>query len=179
MLSVDSTILVVIDVQEKLLRVMHEKEKLVENLQKLIKGVLALSIPIIMTEQNPAGLGATVPEIAQLAAGIKPVPKFCFSCLGEAGFKQELDRLNRKQVLLAGIETHICVCQTAVELVNADYEVQVVADCVSSRTPSNSEIGLQRACQAGASITSVETALFELLKVAKGDIFKEISRIVK
>jgi nicotinamidase-related amidase len=179
MLSSNTTLLVVIDVQEKLLRVMHEKEKLVENLQKLIKGAIALGVPIIMTEQNPAGLGETIPELAQLAPEISPVPKFCFSCLGEAEFQQELNRLNRKQVLLAGIETHICVYQTAVELVNAGYEVQVVADCVSSRTRRNSEIGLQKAREAGASITSVETALFELLKVAKGDTFKEISRIVK
>ena len=110
---------------------------------------------------------------------VKPVVKFSFSCCGEESFQQELKALNRKQVLLTGIETHVCIYQTAVELVNAGYEVQIVADCVSSRTPFNRDIGLNRMNAAGASITSVETALFELLRVAKGDKFKEISRIVK
>jgi nicotinamidase-related amidase len=158
---------------------MNEKEKLVENLQKLIKGERALGVPIILTEQNPAGLGDTVPEIAELVPDVKPIPKFCFSCCGEEDFMQIMKALDRKQVLLTGIETHVCVYQTAVELVNAGYEVQIVADCVSSRTPLNSEIGLKKASEAGASITSVETALFELLKIARGDTFKEISRIVK
>jgi nicotinamidase-related amidase len=179
MLTIDTTLLVVIDVQEKLLRVIHEKEKLVENLQKLIRGARVLEVPVIVTEQNPAGLGLTVPEIAQLMPQVKPVTKFSFSCCGEEGFLQELKALNRKQVLLTGIETHVCVYQTAVELVNAGYEVQIAADCVSSRTPFNRDIGINRMSAAGASITSVETALFELLRVAKGDKFKEISRIVK
>lgn len=179
MLSIDNTLLVVIDVQEKLLRVMTEKEKLVDNLQKLIRGTCALGVPVILTEQNPAGLGLTVPEISQLVPDVKAIPKFSFSCCGEEGFTNSLTPLKRGQVLITGIEMHVCVYQTAAELVQAGYEVQVVVDCVSSRTPQNRDIGIKRAEAAGASVTSVEIALFELLKVAKGDVFKEISRIVK
>jgi len=179
MLSIDTTLLLVIDVQERLFRVMHEKEKLLENLQKLIRGARAMGVPIMVTEQYPAGLGFTIPEIAQLIPDVTPITKFSFSCCGEEAFTPQMKALNRKQVLLTGIETHVCVYQTAVDLAGAGYEVQVVADCVSSRTAFNRDIGLNRMCASGASITSVEIALFELLKVAKGDKFKEISKIVK
>lgn len=179
MLSIDNTILVIIDVQEKLLRVIHDKEKLVENLRKLIQGAKVLGIPIVMTEQYPAGLGPTVPEIAELLPDIKPITKFSFSCCGEEGFLSEIRKANRQQVLITGIETHVCVYQTAVELLDAGYEVQIVAECVSSRTPENKEIGIEKMLAAGGELTSVETALFELLKIAKGDKFKEISKIVK
>lgn len=179
MLSIDTALLVVIDVQDKLYRVMHEKEMLLDNLQKLIMGARVLGIPILVTEQYPAGLGFTIPEIAQLVPDIKPITKFSFSCCGEDAFTPQMKALNRKQVLLTGIETHVCVYQTAVELAGAGYEVQVVADCVSSRTPFNRDIGLNRISASGAGITSVEIVLFELLRVAKGDKFKEISKIVK
>jgi nicotinamidase-related amidase len=114
-----------------------------------------------------------------LLPDIKPITKFSFSCCGEEAFPPQMKALGRKQVLLTGIETHVCVYQTAVDLASNGYEVQVVADCVSSRTTFNRDIGLDRMRACGAGITSVETALFELLKVARGDKFKEISRIIK
>jgi nicotinamidase-related amidase len=179
MLNIDKTALVIIDVQEKLSRVMHEKEKLFENLQKLVKGVKLLNIPVIITEQNPNGLGPTVSEIAPLLPDTKPVTKFSFSCCGEEPFLRQLEMLNRKQVLLAGIETHVCVYQTAVDLIEAGYEVHTVVDCVSSRTLENKNLALDKMKSEGANLTSVEIALFELLKTAANPKFKELSKIVK
>ena len=179
MLTLENTALIVVDVQEKLARVMYEKEMLFENLQKLIKGVQILGIPIILTEQNPGGLGPTIPEVAHLLSDLQPIPKLSFSCCGDGRFLQELEALNRQQVLIAGIEVHVCVYQTAVDLLRLGYEVQVVADAVSSRTAENRKIGLERVRSEGASLTSTETALFELLKVAEGAKFKEILNIVK
>lgn len=179
MIAIDNTALIVIDVQEKLFRVMNHKEALAENLRKIINGVKVLNIPILVTEQNPAALGPTIPEIKNLLAHIQPISKFSFSCCGEQKFLNKLSALNCKQLLLAGIEAHICVYQTAVELLEKGYEVQVLADCVSSRTPENKKLGIEKIKSAGGSITSVEIALFELLRVAEGVKFKEISKIVK
>jgi len=179
MLSVDNTVLAIIDVQEKLARAIHEKEKLIENLQKLIKGIKVLEVPIIWLEQNPQGLRSTVPEIARLLFGLESISKFSFSCCASERFMKEMKILKRNHVLLTGIETHVCVYQTAKDLVKLGYEVQVVADTVSSRTAENKQIGLERIKEVGGSLTSVETALFELLKVAEGPKFKEILKIVK
>ena len=179
MLTLQNTALVIIDVQEKLSRVMHEKERFFENIEKLIKGAQALGIPILLTEQNPNGLGPTVPEVAHLLSDIQPIPKFSFSCCGDECFLQELKALNRRQIILAGIETHVCVYQTVIDMLSLGYEAHVVADAVSSRTAENKKVGLEKMRDEGARVTSVETALFELLKVAKGAIFKEISKIVR
>ena len=179
MLAVENTALVVIDVQGKLSRLMYEKEKLFENLQKIITGAQILEIPIILTEQNPEGLGRTIPEVADLLPDVQPIPKFSFSCYGEKRFVEELEALKRKQVLIVGIESHVCVYQTTIDLLGAGYEVQVVADAVSSRTAENRELGLEKMKSGGAKLTGVETALFELLRVAEGAKFKGILKVVK
>ena len=183
MLESKNTLLVLVDLQVKLARVINEPESLIESVRKLVRGARVLGVPIVWTEQNPAGLGSTVPEIAELLtgepAGDGPISKLSFSCCGEARFTDALDRLGRKQVLLAGIESHVCVYQTAADLLAGGYEVQVVADAVSSRTPQNKAIALAKMRAAGADITSVEAALFELLKIAEGPTFKEILKIVK
>ncbi len=179
MLTIQDASLLIVDVQGKLARLMHAKEALFENLQKLIKGVQVLNVPILCVEQNPAGLGPTIPEIADLLSDVTPISKMSFNSCRNAQFVAALEALNRRQVLIAGIETHICVYQTAASLLDMGYEVQVVADAVSSRNPSNQTIGLERMRDAGATLTSVETALFELLEVAEGDAFKAILDIVK
>lgn len=180
MLTLDKTALVVIDVQGRLAQVMSQKETLFENLQKLIKGVQVLDLPIIWNEQLPEKLGPTSPEIAELLSrSTQPIAKASFSCCGNPPFMDALKATGRKQVLLAGIESHVCVYQTCVDLLNLGYEVQVVSDAVSSRAPENRQLGLARMQQAGATLTSVEMALFELLRVAEGPKFKEITRIVK
>ncbi len=178
MLEIDNTVLVVIDVQGKLAQSMHEKADLFEDIAKLIKAAKVLDVPIIWAEQNPEGLGPTVGEIAELLDG-EPIAKMSFSCCGERRFTEALERLGRRQVLLCGIEAHVCVYQTAVDLLERDYKVHVAADAVSSRTLGNKDIGLAKIKDAGADITSVETAVFELLKVAEGEKFKAILQIVK
>jgi nicotinamidase-related amidase len=179
MLSLDNTALLIIDVQEKLFNVMLHKEALAENLRKIIKGAQVLEIPLLVTEQNPLALGPTIPELKNLLSQIQPISKCSFSCCGEQKFLNKLSALNCKQLLFAGIEAHICVYQTALELLEKGYEVQVLADCVSSRTEESKKLGLEKIKKAGGSITSVEISLFELLRVAEGVKFKEISRIVK
>ena len=179
MITAKDTALVIIDVQEKLIPAMQDKADLLDNLKKMIKGARVLGLPILFTEQNPAGLGPTVPEIAELLPDAKPVIKFSFSSCDTEAFMEELTAVNRQNILIAGIEAHVCVYQTAVDLVNLNYNVQVVADAVDSRTNRNKRIGLEKSKAAGADITSTEIALFELLKIAKGDTFKEIIKIVK
>lgn len=178
-LNTDNAVLLLIDFQERLFPAMHEKAKLLNNVLKLVKGMQVLEVPIIVTEQYPRGLGPTIPEIKELIPGIKPVEKVCFDCNDEATFGEALGSLKRRQVLIAGIEAHICVYQTAMSLARAGYEVQVVGDCVSSRDPENRLVALFKMGAAGISPTTTEMALFELLKVASGDKFKQISAIVK
>ena len=178
-LNTENTVLLLIDFQERLFPVMHDKEKLLRNVVKLIQGIKVLEVPIIITEQYPKGLGSTIPEIKGLLPDVKPVEKVCFSCCDEPSFGEALGALKRKQVLIAGIEAHICVYQTATALARAGYEVQVVGDGVASRDPENKLVALFRMGAAGISPTTTEMALFELLKIAKGDKFKQISAIVK
>jgi nicotinamidase-related amidase len=178
-LAADDTILILIDFQERLFPVMHDKEKLLNNTVKLIKGARALEIPLILIEQYPKGLGPTIPPIKELVPDVKPIEKVCFSCTDEASFNQALEAFKRKQVLIAGIEAHICVYQTAMALARLGYEVQPASDCLSSRDPENKLAALSKMRTAGISLTTTEMALFELLKVAQGDKFKQISGIVK
>ncbi len=178
-LTTESAVLVTIDFQERLFPAMHDKEKLLRNVVKLIKGARILEIPVILTEQYPKGLGLTIPEIKEILPDIKPIEKVCFNCCDSEAFGKSLEALGRRQVLIAGIEAHICVYQTAMALARAGYEVQVVSDCVASREPENKAVALPKMSAMGVLPTSAEMALFELLKVAQGDKFKQISNIVK
>ena len=179
MLKIENTVFVLIDVQGKLAQVMHEKDALFDNLQKLVSGIKALKIPIIWIEQIPEKMGPTIPELSELLKNEKPIAKRCFSCCHDSIFMKRLNELARKQILIAGIETHVCVYQTAVMLVEMGYEAEVAADGTSSRALSNKITGLERIRLAGARITSVEMALFELLKTADHSAFREILKIVK
>ena len=144
MITTEDTVLVIIDVQEKLVPAMHDKETLLDNLKKMVKGARILGLPIRLTEQNPAGLGPTVPEIVELLPDEKPVSKFSFSSCGTEEFIEELKTVNRQNILIVGMEAHVCVYQTAADLVNLNYDVQVVADAVDSRTLQNKQIGLEK-----------------------------------
>ena len=180
MLTVNNTVLVVVDVQGKLAQLMDQKEVLFSNLERIIRGAKVLNIPIIWTEQVPDKLGQTSPPIVDLLADIaEPIAKASFSCCGVTPFMKQLTDTGRKQVLLTGIETHICIYQTAVDLLEKGYEVQLVTDAVSSRSAANRELGINRIKEAGATLTSTEMALFELLRVAEGPEFKAIAKIVK
>jgi len=179
MLTTDNTVFLLVDVQGKLAHSMHAKENLFKNLKKLIKGMRVLDIPILWTEQNPKGLGPTVPEVAELLPELQALPKYSFSCYKDKEIRQALEALNRTTVLVAGIEAHVCVYQTVRDLRKALYDVQLVADAISSRLIENKQIGLEKCKSTGAEITSVETALFELLQVAEGDRFKMILDVIK
>lgn len=179
MLALDDTLLLVIDVQGNLAQAMHEKDALFENLRKLIRGSQILELPIMVTEQIPQKLGGTIPEVAGLFDPFEAIPKTSFSCCGEERFVGRLKETDRRNILITGIETHVCVYQTAVDLLNLGYEVHVVADCVSSRTAENRSVGITRMQNEGAKLTSAEMVLFELLKIAEGEQFRSIIKVVK
>ena len=179
MLSVDKSALLVIDIQERLFPLIYQKDIFLKNLLGMIKGAQILEIPILATEHVPKKIGKTIPEIAGLLTGVKTITKNTFSCLGEPLFTQELGALGRPNILIAGVETHICVYQTARDLVSAGYNVQVVTDAVSSRTAHNKVIGIERIKDSGGSVTSVETVVCELLQVAEGEKFKKILALIK
>ena len=126
MITSANTALVLVDVQAKLAPAMHDKEILLDNLKRLVRGIRILGVPILWTEQNPAGLGSTLPEIVDLLPDQKPVSKFSFSCCGSEQFRNELNALNRKNMLIAGIEAHVCVYQTAADLIDLQYELMQV-----------------------------------------------------
>ena len=178
MLSRDHTALVLIDIQGKLASLMHEREALYRQLQILVKGAQILRLPILWLEQYPKGLGPTIPEVADLLSDQEPLAKTCFSACGLSAFQTQL-RQSGRQILLAGIESHICVYQTARDLLASGYQVEVVADAVSSRTAENKALGLQKMASAGAQITAVEMCLFELLQEAGTAEFKQIAALIK
>lgn len=179
MLDIDNSLLTIIDIQGNLAQAMHEKEDLFKGLKQLIKGFTTLEIPIILTEQNPKGLGPTLPEIMELLPDIKPIPKVSFSCCDENAFMESINALRRKQILIAGIESHICVYQTSAALIDMDFEVHVVTDAVASRFPGNKKLALEKMEQMGIQMTGVEMALFELIKTAEHEKFRDIVKIIK
>jgi nicotinamidase-related amidase len=180
LLHPDQTIVVVVDMQETLLRVLHRGPELHDNVRILLKGTNILRVPAISTTQNAEKLGSIAPAIrALLPLLLPPFDKLSFSCLGSAAFASELRRAGRKQVLLCGAETHICVSQTALELASAGYQVHVAIDAVSSRTEANWRLGLDKMRQSGILQTSVEMALYELLREAGTPEFREILQLVK
>lgn len=177
MLNREEALLAVIDIQGNLYLAMDEKEFLLANTAKLIKGINILEIPIILTEQLK--IGPTIPELARLMPDVKPIIKNSFSCCGDAQFLEALIASGKKQVLVCGIEAHVCAYQTSMDLMGRGYEVYVVADAVSSRTAGNREIGIQKLLASGAILTSTEMALFELLKTATDPKSKDLFRIIK
>ena len=179
MISRTAAVLVIIDIQGNLAQAMFDKENLFANTIKMIKGFKALNLPVIVTEQIPEKLGKTLPQIAEEMGGFNPIAKEFFSCWDENNFKEKLEALNRRHVILLGIETHVCVYQTALDLIANSYNVHLVADAVSSRTPENRQIGIEAMKSAGAHITSTEMVLFELLRTAADPKAKEFFKIVK
>jgi nicotinamidase-related amidase len=171
--------LAVIDVQEAFRPAVLDFDRVAHNAAVLVQAARVLELPVLVTEQYPKGLGATVPEVAEHLGDVSPIEKVCFSALGADGFSSTLDQRGRDQVLLCGIESHVCVNQTADDLLAAGREVHVARDAVSSRTAENRDLGLHKMERSGAVVTSVETALFELLREAGTPEFKEIQRLIK
>ncbi len=178
MLKRENTLLVLIDVQGKLSERVDESEALFGNLRRLLAGMNAMDVPIIVTEQIPEKLGSTREEFQKFFTE-PPITKTSFGGCGEPAFFQTLEKTGRTQVILCGIETHVCVYQTASELLDAEYEVSVVTDAVSSRNPANKTLALRRMEAEGVKLTGTEMLLFELLGDAKDPAFKSILHIVK
>ncbi|HYK03613.1 MAG TPA: isochorismatase family protein [Thermoanaerobaculia bacterium] len=177
-----NTVLVVIDLQEKLMPVIDRTKDVVRNVDRLVRGCHVMRVPAILTEQYVRGLGATVETVRKAfeeTTGYRPIEKTCFSAHGCEAFAAQLAALERKQVLVAGVEAHVCVYQTVRDLQAAGMQVTIVADAVSSRTPENKEIALRRLVSDGVKLSSTEMALFELAVVAGTDEFRAISKLVK
>ena len=179
MLKVDDTALVIIDVQGKLAKIMHQSKEVIKNIETLIQGAKLLDIPVLWVEQYPKGLGPTTPEVKQHLSDEESIEKVVFSAYQSETFQEQLKQINRKNLLITGIEAHICVYQTVQDLLTTGHYVEVVTDCVSSRTLADKNVGIEKMKLMGASITSVEMALFELLHTAKNPQFKAISNLIK
>ena len=179
LLSPSKAILVVIDVQGKLAYLMHERDQLFKHIQALIKAAKILNIPIFNTEQAPEKIGVTIPEVKNFLVDEQPIHKAAFSCAAEPAFMSALKRSMKKQVIIIGIETHVCVFQTVADLLTKQYMVHVVADAVSSRTGANKEIALERMKSMGAVITSTEMIVTELLRTSEHPKFKKILSLIR
>lgn len=177
MMSADDTALVVVDVQEKLMRLIPDEQRIVWNIRRLIDAAKILRVPVLATEQYPQGLGPTVPELAQRLPQIPG--KLSFSCAGCDEFSAELERLDVLKVLVAGIEAHVCVQQTVLDLVSRGLRVYVASDAVGSRSDHDCKTALRRMETSGATITTTEAAMFEWCQVAGSPQFKQISALVR
>lgn len=175
-------LLVVIDLQEKLMPVIDRGAEVARNVERLIRGCKVLDVPVLVTEQYVKGLGPTIEPLRVALAetsGYVPVEKACFSSYGSAEFETALRSTRRRQIVVCGVETHVCVYQTVMDLLAGGYEVSVVADAVSSRAAGNRDIALQRMVAEGAKLTSAEMCLFEMLGTSGTEDFRAISRLVK
>jgi nicotinamidase-related amidase len=171
--------LVVIDIQERLLPTIFESERVVQNTVRLIKGARVLGIPVLVTEQYKKGLGATTPAIAAEIEGLTQMEKIAFSACGAAGFEKALKAKKVTDVILCGIEAHVCVSQTCLDLLDKGFRVFVVVDALSSRTTENHFIAIERMRDAGGVVVSTEMVLFELVEKAGTAEFKQILALVK
>ena len=175
----DKTVALVIDFQERLFPFIHENELLLKNVPVLIKGLKILNIPFLITEQYVQGLGSTVQPIAACLEGVTRIEKSTFSCCDEPKFMLELASSAMENVIVMGIESHVCVLQTVIDLIRNGYRPIVVEDCISSRKENDKRIAIGRMRKEGAFITTYESILFELLRVSGTAEFKSISKLVK
>jgi Amidases related to nicotinamidase len=185
----EDAVLIGIDFQERLMPAMKNKEELELAAVKLIKGCRILGVPVIMTQQYTKGLGATIPSIASAltdplsedipAAEFVPIEKTSFSAMGEPSFVERLEKLGKKSVIIAGIEAHVCVQQTVIDLLEKGYHVFIANDCIASRSNNDKKYSQRRMGDTGAIGTTCESILFELLRGAKEPGFKQISALVK
>lgn len=170
---------VIIDIQDRLFPHIYQHEVLEKNVMILIQGLQLLQIPILVTQQYTRGLGETIPSIAEMVKPVHRIEKITFSCCGESNFLAELTRLNKKFIIIAGIEAHVCILQTVPDLIDNGFIPVVVEDCVSSRKENDKRIAIERIRQEGGIITTYESILLELCSVAGSETFKSISRLIK
>ncbi|HBI64048.1 MAG TPA: hydrolase [Clostridiales bacterium] len=175
----EDTAILIVDYQEKLMPAMHNKDAFIPRTCMLLQGLKALDIPMIVSEQYPKGLGSTVPEIKEVL-GVAPVlPKTTFSCLDDEAIRAAIEATGCGTILICGAEAHICVLQSAMDLIAMGKKAVLVEDCLGSRKAHDMEISLRRAEQEGVLLTTAEAVLFELLGKGSGATFKTISKLVK
>ncbi len=175
-----TAVLVVVDYQEKMMAAIHDRAGVLARAERLVRGVELLDLPILVTEQYPRGLGATEPQLAAaLGERYRPIEKTTLSIMGEPAFCSALEATGRSQVILCGVEAHVCVCQSAIDLRRAGYDVHVAADCISSRRADDAAVGLRRMEQHGCWMSTHELAVFELLAQSGTPAFKEWIRRIR
>lgn len=179
MLDRNRSVLVLIDFQERLFPHVHEYESLLARIDLLLFAANLLHIPVVLTEQYPKGLGATIEPIRKLITNVHPLEKLTFSCAAAPDFKEWLTSFRRNQILLTGIETHICLAQTALDLASQGENVYVIADATSSRRPLDAQIALHRLDRSGLTITTAEAVVFEWLRRAGTEEFKAMQPKLK
>ncbi len=173
------TAAVVVDLQERLLPHIYDGKKVLQNCIKLIEGLQILSLPVIVTQQYTKGLGQTDPAIIGKFSEFNYIEKTAFSCFEEPAFKEEVSIMGKKNIIICGIESHVCVLQTCLDLIDGGFTPVIVEDCVSSRNPDDKNVAIKRMRQEGSRITTLESLLFELTRSAGSELFKSISRLVK
>jgi hypothetical protein len=178
-IDANDTLAVIVDIQERLLPYIYQYEQLERNCNILISGLQKLDVPLLVTEQYSKGLGQTIESVRSNLNDYNPLEKMTFSCCGITTFTNELQRYNRQNIILCGIEAHVCVLQTALDLKQTGFQPVLVADCTSSRKETDRQIALNRLQQEGILLTSYESILFELCTVSGTDTFKAISQLVK
>ena len=179
MLNTEEAVLVMVDFQGRLVEIVHRKALVVPNAIRLVKGCQALGVPALSTLQVPEKLGPMPPELAEALGDTAPIPKVVFSALREPDFLLALRQSGRTQAILTGIEAHVCVMQTGLDLLDAGYMVHALSDGMFSRTAENHDLALKRLHDAGATISSVEMALFELIRTSVHPQFRTISGLIK
>ncbi len=179
MMKADLSALLVIDIQDKFVPTIHGIDRVITNTRTLMQAAQRLAVPTLVSEQYRKGLGPTVPEIVEMMEGQVAIDKIHFSCMGDAGYALKFGELGRTQAIVSGIEAHVCVTQTTLDLIERDVRVFVVEDAVSSRTQANHRAGLERLRDAGASIVTTEMVLFEWLRQAATPEFKDVSKLIK
>lgn len=177
MLDKHNALLILIDFQERMLPHIGGKEQILKNACKLIKAAKVFGIPILITKQKK--LGDIVEEIKREIEGIEVIEKITFSCFRNESFVEKLEEANRKKCIIIGIEAHICVLQTALDLLEDGYEVHVALDCIGSRKEKDKEVAIEKMIQGGIIPTTAEIAIYEMLESADAKEFKEILKIVK
>lgn len=175
----ENTIAVVVDVQQRLFPFIYENEKLSSNMVKLVKGLKVLGIEIIVTVQYSKGLGETIEPVKDALGDFNHLEKMSFSCCGFPDFMDVIKKSGKKNVIVCGIESHVCVLQTVLDLIEDKFKPVLIEDCVSSRNLNDKKIAIERMRQEGAIISTYESILFELLEVSGTETFKAISKIVK
>lgn len=178
-IGADEVFLTIVDVQERLSAAMQHKDRVTANISHLIELSKMISLPVIVTEQYPKGLGPTLPELKAMLPDVNILEKIAFSCCEDPAFMQAAAETGKKTAILTGMETHVCVLQTCLGLLSAGYNVHVVKDAICSRSDDNWQTAIELMRDAGAVITCTETVLFQLLKVAGTDEFKAISKRIR